>query len=60
MDLNSFLGRPIFEVLSELKADEAIAEYAKVEGDEFLKLTERGLYFQAKNCTGAEGQRPHS
>ncbi|WP_144238507.1 hypothetical protein [Pseudomonas brassicacearum] len=51
MNPNDYVGRPIIGVLAALKDVFPLVEYTKVERDEFLKLPECGVYFQA----GSEG-----
>ncbi|WP_434560941.1 hypothetical protein [Pseudomonas sp. Z4-20] len=51
MNPNDYVGRPIIDLLAELKDVFPLVEYTKVECDEFLKLPECGVYFQA----GSEG-----
>ena len=52
MDPTNFFGRDILEVLSQLRAQEEIVDYSKIEGDEFLKLPEKGFYLHSKNGDG--------
>ena len=51
MNPNDYVGRPLIGLLMELKDAFPLVEYTKVEHDEFLKLPECGVYFQA----GSEG-----
>lgn len=52
MDPTDVFGEEIAAVLDRLRASEAVVDYAKVEGDEFLKLPERGFYLHARDGTG--------
>lgn len=52
MDPTKFLGRRILDVLAQVRGNEAVVEYSKIEGDEFLKFPERGFYLHAKNDSG--------
>lgn len=52
MDPTSFFGQNILAVLGKLRSAEEIVDYSKVEGDEFLKLPERGFYLHSKNGNG--------
>lgn len=47
MNPNDYIGRPLIEVFTEFRSVVPLMDYAKVEGDEFLKLPEQGVYFQA-------------
>ncbi|WP_124434784.1 hypothetical protein [Pseudomonas sp. R11-23-07] len=47
MDPNEYLNASLIDVLAEFRRDISIVEYVKVEGEEFLKLPEYGVYFQA-------------
>ncbi|MET3456144.1 hypothetical protein [Pseudomonas kilonensis] len=49
MNPNDYVGRPVIDLLAELKDVLPLVEYTKVECDEFLKLPECGVYFQAGN-----------
>ncbi|QVN01881.1 hypothetical protein [Pseudomonas rhodesiae] len=47
MNPNKYLNVSLIDALAEFREDKSIVEYVKVEGDEFLKLPECGVYFQA-------------
>ena len=51
MNPNDYVGRSLVDLLVELKNAFPLVEYTKIEDDEFLKLPECGVYFQA----GSEG-----
>lgn len=48
----SYFGQAILSVLDQMRDDETVVEYAKIEGDEFLKLPEKGFYLHSKNGNG--------
>lgn len=52
MDPTSYLGKTILSVLNDLRESEEIIDYSKVDGDEFLKLQEKGYYLHSKNGDG--------
>lgn len=47
MNPNKYINTPLIEALEDFRKNVSIVEYAKVENDEFLKLPECGVYFQA-------------
>jgi len=47
MSPNDYIGRPILDLLTYFKSLAPLVEYTKIEDDEFLKLPELGVYFQA-------------
>ena len=52
MDPTDFFGRDILSVLNQFRDGEKIVDYSKIEGDEFLKLLEKGFYLHSKNGNG--------
>lgn len=52
MDPTKYLGRDIVSALEDIRAKEAVFEYGKVDGDEFLNITEKGFYLHSKNGNG--------
>lgn len=52
MEPTSFFGEKIVSALTEIRKAEEMVEYDKVEGDEFVKLPEKGFYLHSKNGTG--------
>lgn len=47
MNPNDYLGELLIETLVSFRKSISMVDYAKVEDDEFLKLPEFGVYFQA-------------
>lgn len=47
MNPNDHLNRYVIDLLADFKKEFSLVEYTKIEGDEFLKLPECGVYFQA-------------
>ena len=47
MNPDDYMSRDIVDVLHEFKEEYSLVEYSSLEGDEFLKLPENGIYFQA-------------
>lgn len=52
MNPTDYIGRDVLEVLSELREQQAVVEYAKLEDQENLILKEKGLVFFSKPDTG--------
>lgn len=52
MDPTNFFGKNIVSVLEKLREEEDILEYSKIEGDEFIKLPEKGFYLHSKEGSG--------
>ncbi|EGH42528.1 hypothetical protein ALQ93_200231 [Pseudomonas syringae pv. pisi] len=51
------LNRKVEEVFLEYKNIFPIVEYSKVEGDQFLKIPESGIYFQSSDDGFIEAYR---
>ncbi|WP_434141265.1 hypothetical protein JQR84_24255 (plasmid) [Pseudomonas luteola] len=51
------LSRPIMEVLLELRKSAALAEYSKIESDEFINVPEAGIFFHAQDVDVVTGYR---
>jgi len=47
MNPNKYISTPLIKALESFRKSISIVYYAKVESDEFLKLPECGVYFQA-------------
>ncbi len=49
MNPNKYLDASLIDTLTEFRKKFSMVDYAKVDEDEFLKLPECGVYFQASN-----------
>ncbi|MDU9393743.1 hypothetical protein [Pseudomonas sp. zfem002] len=47
MNPNDYMGRPLLDLVAHFKRSIPLVEYSKIDDDEFLKLPEQGVYFQA-------------
>lgn len=49
MNPNKYLDTPLIDALANFRKSVSMIDYTKIEEDEFLKLPECGVYFQAIN-----------
>lgn len=52
MEPTSFFGEEIISTLRKVRALEEVVQYEKIDGDEFVKVPEKGFYLHSKNGDG--------